>query len=80
MTDQQMKWQPIETAPKDGTCILIANGADMAVAFSDPDNEFAWTLDDGHDFSRCLRRALAEPTHWMPLPPPPSSTSKEGKS
>lgn len=65
------KWQPIETAPKDGTWILVYAHPDMAVAFADPDNEYAWTLDDGHDFRPCLRRHLANPTHWMPLPEVP---------
>lgn len=64
-------WQPIETAPKDGTFILIAHKHDMAVAFSDPENEGAWTMDDGHDYLPCLRRNLANPTHWMPRPEVP---------
>lgn len=68
-----MKWEPIETAPMDGTFVLITDGAFMAVAFADTENELAWTMDDGHDFFRCLRRSLATPTHWMPLPEPPNA-------
>jgi len=67
-----MEWQPIETAPKDGTWVLVVHGIYMAVAFADPENDFAWTMDDGHDYLPCLRRDLANPTHWMPLPEAPN--------
>lgn len=60
-------WQPIETAPKDGTQIIIA------VAGDEYEPGWAWWS--------ALRRAWfipntsiayqMEPTHWMPLPPPP---------
>jgi hypothetical protein len=63
-------WRPIDSAPK-GTMIMIYARPYMAVAFADPDNEFAWTMDDGHDFFRCTRRQLQNPTHWVPLPEPP---------
>ena len=72
-----MKWQPIETAPKDGTPILLSvweMGPDMSSA--------AWRngfwdmrhLDDG-DFDEweCLEREFGSPTHWMPLLAPPEA-------
>jgi hypothetical protein len=60
-------WQPIKTAPKDGTPILCFT----------PDGEFsaitgidvlwfdmgAWLYD--------AEPVLFQPTHWMPLPDPP---------
>lgn len=64
-------WLPIETAPKDGTPVLIFAAGHMAVAFADPENDFAWTLDDGHDYHLCLRRGMDCPTHWTPLPESP---------
>ena len=70
------EWQPIETAPKDGTPIL---------GFM-PDAAIQWQImpiemldfgdDDGPEWFQADRddgRALdVEPTHWMPLPHPPS--------
>jgi hypothetical protein len=70
-----MEWQPIETAPKDGRkmFVVIAVGTipfpvSLSTYTSDP--WCVWRKDGGgfarwpHDFP---------PTHWMPLPPPPSA-------
>lgn len=76
-----MKWQPIETAPKDGTIILVATwelGPDMASAawngqFWDmryKDTDEIWSSKWGGD-----DREFGNPTHWMPLdalPEPPN--------
>ena len=62
-----MKWQPIETAPKDGTWVL-AYWPTMSitlypkVAFNMGD-EYGWETPD--DYGQIF------PTHWMPLPEPP---------
>jgi hypothetical protein len=71
-------WQPIETAPRDGTWVLLTGGE----CFGEDDGErtvvaqwdeygggtwhFAW-YDDGY------YGAYYGPTHWMPLPAPPES-------
>jgi hypothetical protein len=66
-------WNPIETAPKDGTMILLYVGAfedDYAVAFWS--GEY-WHIGnpkyvkDGDKFNF----EFGKPTHWMLLPPPP---------
>jgi len=65
-----MDWQPIETAPKDGTRFL---------AYEDG-NHYAleWCPDmpcgGGYWASYCGQYVTMspEPTHWMPLPAPPS--------
>jgi hypothetical protein len=80
------RWQPIETAPKDGAAILVmrdiwpgtstgrateCNGHNTYVA--------AWWEDEGGVggawmcyFDRiCDPRCPVVPTHWMPLPKPP---------
>ena len=69
-------WQPIETAPKDGTYVLIATEShDGGMTTACWDAEWSsssgwWLLDNGKDPEIPLRGA--EPTHWMPLPAAPS--------
>ena len=66
------EWQPIETAPKNGTPILIWDGNTQCVARM----EFWFT---GHEGSWvCIGASGYEcssnfdsPTHWMPLPERP---------
>jgi Protein of unknown function (DUF551) len=60
-----MEWQPIETAPKDGTWfIAAASNADWMkpriVRFYDEYDRFPM-----HDD---MRPWSVAPTHWMPLP------------
>lgn len=59
-------WQPIATAPKDGTLFLAyaeAGQHELPALFS----LCAWHEDAG--FCIC---ELREPTHWQPLQPPPN--------
>ena len=81
-------WQPIETAPRDATAILVmrdiwpgtrsgraeeCNGHNTYVA--------AWWSDErgGQGAWICYMNAVldpecpVEPTHWMPLPDPPGA-------
>ncbi len=69
-----MKWQPIETAPKDGTEFIgFGTYPDhdetpveyMHVAHFSGDYEHPWEINDGDFVSPCYF------THWMPLPEPP---------
>ena len=56
-------WQPIETAPKDGSKVLIGwscNGS----------RRLAWCISEKWQNEY---RAYSQPTHWMPLPPAPQS-------
>lgn len=55
------EWQPIESAPKDGTSVLLADHDSFIIGFW---NGSAW--DDG-DFNSYMSGF----THWMPLPSPP---------
>jgi hypothetical protein len=62
-------WRPISTAPRDGTEVLAdTSGLGRVVVYWD-DEESQWGTGLGY-----LDRGA--PTHWMPLPPPP--TSAEG--
>lgn len=57
-----MNWPPIETAPRDGTEVLIYDGTDkIVVYYSEMYDCFMDRHGDRH-----------EPTTWYPLPPPPT--------
>lgn len=76
-------WQPIETAPKDGTRVLAfaqgATGSPLDVFYgvaswvnADPD------VNPGippEELSLWWWPYAIRPTHWQPLPPPPSGAS-----
>jgi hypothetical protein len=69
-----MEWQPIETAPKDGTKVLVSNGFEMQVAEFSDSNIFGhkeWVYGEiQNSYNR--KSYVAEPTHWMPLPAAPN--------
>ena len=67
------KWQPIETAPRDGTPILGYSrrlppkariGTIMWV-------EPHWQVGGSEWAGGALAMWMSDPTHWMPLPEPP---------
>ena len=65
-------WQPIATAPKDGTDILLAEWRPHFKSVGDRYGEIdigCWHTDDGwiSNYGR-----VEEPTMWMPLPKPPT--------
>ena len=61
-------WQPIETAPKDGTWIMVY-WPTMGIG----QYPFVVFWDEGWQPARYSDRDYGEafPTHWMPLPPAP---------
>lgn len=61
-----MEWKSIETAPKDGTLVLLL-GKDQRHADGYWQGRTPFT-GNGHWVWPYVNR---EPTHWMPLPPPP---------
>lgn len=82
------EWQPIETAPRDGTAIWIAVEGTPFIGYFQPPTTFS--VGGGHwvgkaSFKRrerpelpdeiygCLMRNAA-PTNWMPLPAAPALT------
>ena len=63
-------WRQIETAPKDGTNLLVWDGYAMTTAKWEIDYDW-WEIcvpSDGYVDSNCIL-----PTHWMPLPEPPNT-------
>ncbi len=86
-----MEWQPIETAPKDGTEILLCEvvkwnqgtydeqGKCMSIPRIDYIHHVAAYIDvewfvaekgAGYEYQAII---MENPTHWMPLPPPPAN-------
>ena len=59
------EWQPIETAPKDGTFILVAVTGEVATHIM-----LVWWF-DGWCLDMTNTPIVGKPTHWMPLPEPP---------
>jgi hypothetical protein len=59
-----MTWQPIETAPRDGTTVL---------AWCDEwkHARTAWAYES--DQWQAAPPSIFQPTHWMPLPAPPEA-------
>lgn len=72
-------WQPIETAPRDGSAILVVEAAK-------PEHPYLWekryqavheaSFEDGQWSDGCcspLENKYFHVTHWMPLPPAPGA-------
>lgn len=90
---RETPWQPIETAPRDGTQILVWRMGHLWIASW----RSYWTLEDMRwvvrqpDSSRPAEAGsvisigppteletavgISGPTHWMPLPDPPTEDS-----
>lgn len=75
-------WQPIETAPRDGTAILLGSSDGAWIAKYDPvypsgyrpkNPWFSLMLNHDH----MGRMPNTKPTHWMPLPAAPDALSGE---
>ena len=65
---ERAAWRPIETAPRDGTPILVAIAGDefRPMLVQSPRAKSRWHVVGSE--SRVLTK---EPTHWRPLPAPP---------
>ena len=73
---ERVVWQPIETAPKDGTEFVMLDAAIKCVAVGRWDSDVAWrnaALRAGEPLIYPSWFPLCAPTHWMPLPAPPEA-------
>ena len=75
-------WQPIETAPKDGTQVLITNGSATAscewfVCELTPDGCWAYDALVRGDEPVHHVSSISKATRWQPLPLPPQPTESE---
>lgn len=80
-----MRWQPIETAPRDGTRILLCEGEHVGtglfsawqrhpdgtvIGLEESSREFPDEYQDTWEWSPSDGPSHASPSHWMPLPEP----------
>lgn len=65
-------WQPISTAPTDGTCVIVSTieGCVGEAKCYDGDKWY-WAGFDPTDYVD----GSVYPSHWMPLPEPPEAAS-----
>lgn len=61
------EWQTIESAPKEGTKILATRNYNMPQPY-----EIIWWHNGGWNANNALS-CFPDPTHWMPLPKPPTA-------
>lgn len=77
MTD----WQPIETAPRDGTPVLLFGQEGMDIAHYDYDRARCglnpWRRFETAEYDNDWAD-IEGVTHWMHLPAPPASDGDEG--
>lgn len=81
--EEATQWQSIESAPRDGTLVLlqtpyrkVADIGSFRTDYNHPDEEPQWFLDDGDDYSTGYYSTgyystPVTPTHWLPLPAAP---------
>lgn len=82
-----MEWQPIETAPRDGSSFLVHKNTAPGLPSGRADKCWAgnsavaawWAEENGGEGAWICYMSMVqdpelhfEPTHWMPLPEPPN--------
>lgn len=69
--DVAYQWQPIDTAPKDGSAILLSTEATIAAGYYEPGSvKFGIAP---HWRNSCRDKLSFTPTHWAVLPPAPEA-------
>lgn len=74
---ERRAWRPTETAPRDGTEVLVCRvyedgKAEYAVAHNYDDGN-GWRDMGDLGWAGMSHEEDNQPTHWMPLPPPPKA-------
>lgn len=71
------EWQPIESAPRDGTWIVLTDGTSVSTGYWGGTcfggGPMAWLV-YGHRSDYEEVDLDGTPTHWQPLPAPPDPT------
>src|SRR3546814_3795236 len=72
MTQTHTPWQPIETAPEDGTEVLVyTSGGNVMTAYI---SDSPYWRGEWMNWEARSDGMSVTPTHWMPLPP----TTRDG--
>ncbi len=69
-------WQPIETAPRDGTPVWAFNGEQAPMLYIAGEGYALWIWAD--QVLADVDPSPEQPTHWMPLPEPPLAARPQG--
>ena len=75
------EWRSIESAPKDGSRVIVWNGAPFFVTwqhecqFERFETRPGWSVFECEDSFYSWGFEPDEPTHWMPLPESPVSAT-----
>jgi hypothetical protein len=73
-------WQTIETAPKDRTVLLYSSATGEAQTAtwmtSIEEGDGAWVIVRHLSPTNPIAFVFRHPTHWQPLPAPPSDTNQ----
>jgi hypothetical protein len=70
-------WRPIETAPRGGTRVLVFDlihgqrAAALMTSLEDRDEQWVYA----RSLSNSAVAFICHPTHWQPLPAPPSDAA-----
>ena len=71
-----MEWQPIKTAPRDGTWVMlfcpdVPPGLEPTSDLTHWIAQWNYLISDWTDQDDCSVVSETDTTHWMPLPKPP---------
>lgn len=67
--EKMSEWQTIDTAPDDGREIIVYFGKDNPKIVETASADGVWW--------RSRRSSRRTPTHWQPLPQPPSTSQEK---
>lgn len=76
------QWQPIDTAPKDGTAVLVGcsyfrhGKSQVTLAWHERGMWAEGMYWDEGEEKMVVAQCEFRPTHWMPLPTPPQPTAR----
>lgn len=79
--EQQTQWQPIETAPKDGTPFVAGRFTGEGKNHDGRQQVDRWhsrSRGDSYDGLGKFNTQFWPATHWQPLPPAPTTIEEQG--